>query len=96
MLVLPLWWPLQGQWLHWLAVNEAIFPVPLAARPMLVVLFVQLYTIVPPIVGLVKFTAAVAAPLHTTWLDTEVMVAVGLTVIVNVLAVPTQLTPPLV
>jgi len=44
------------------AVNEAIFPVPLAARPMLVVLFVQLYvvTLVP-----VKLIGAVLPPLHT-------------------------------
>ena len=44
------------------AVNEAIFPVPLAARPILVVLFVQLYvvTLVP-----VKLIGAVLPPLQT-------------------------------
>ena len=73
-----------------------MFPVPLAARPMLAVLFVQLYTMVPPVVGLLKATAVVGAPLHTTWFATAVTVAVGLTVIVNVDAVPTQLTLPFV
>jgi len=76
--------------------NEAILPVPLAARPIDVVLFVQLYTIVPPVVGLVKFTAVVGALLHTTWLATAVTVAVGFTVMVNVLGVPTQVTAPFV
>ena len=51
---------------------------------------------VPPVVGLVKFTAAVAVLLHTTWLATGSTIAVGLTVMVKVVGVPTQLVPPLV
>lgn len=49
-----------------MAVKLAILPVPLAARPMLILLLVQLYT-VPGTVP-VNTTVAVAAPLHTTWL----------------------------
>ena len=48
------------------AINDGILPVPLAARPMLVVLLVQLNMV--PATGPVKFTGAVDAPLHTTWL----------------------------
>ena len=50
----------------------------------------------PPVVGLVKFTAVVGEPLHTTWLVTGVTVAVGFTVIVKLLGVPVQVTPLLV
>ena len=85
-----------GAVVAFVAVNDAISPVPEAARPIDVVLFVQLYTIVPPVVGLVNVTAVVGALLHTTWLATAVTVAVGLTVIVNVEGVPTQVTAPLV
>ena len=76
--------------------KEAILPVPLAPSPIEVVLFVQLYTIVPPVVGLLNVTAVVLSPLQITWLATAVTVAVGLTVIVNVIGVPTQVVPPLV
>ena len=48
------------------AVKEAMLPVPLAARPIEGVLFVQLYTIISPVVGLVNVTAVVAEPLHIT------------------------------
>ena len=47
-----------------IAVKEGMLPVPFAASPIDGVLFVQLYTIVPPVVELLKFTVAVAAPLH--------------------------------
>jgi hypothetical protein len=43
-----------------------------------------------------KFTAAVVAPLQTTWLLTTLTVAVGLTVKVKVPAAPIQVVPPLV
>ena len=78
------------------AVNAAIFPVPFAARPMDGVLFVQLYTIVPPVAGVLKLTAVVNALLHTTWLVIVFTVAAGFTVIVNVDAVPVQVIPPFV
>ena len=44
----------------------------------------------PPVVGLLKFTAAVGALLHTTWLGTAVTVAVGLTRTVAVIGAPGQ------
>ena len=50
----------------------------------------------PPLLGLLKLIAAVAVLLHNTRLLIAFTVAVGLTVMVNVMAVPTQLTPPLV
>ena len=43
------------------AVNDAMLPVPLAARPMLAVLFVQVYETAVP----VNVTAATDVPLHT-------------------------------
>ncbi len=48
------------------AVKLAMFPDPLAARPILGVLFVQLYTMLPPVVGLLNVTAVVDVLLHTT------------------------------
>ena len=51
------------------AVNAAIFPEPLAAKPIEGELLVQLYTIVPPVAGLPNITAVVEAPLHTTWFE---------------------------
>jgi hypothetical protein len=85
-----------GAWVILVPTNDGIFPVPVAAKPMLVALFVQLYTIVPPVVGLLKFTAVVGKLLHNTWLVILFTVAVGFTVYVYVFGVPTQLTPPLV
>jgi len=48
------------------AVNDAIFPVPLAARPIDGVLFVHAYVVVPPVLLVEKFTAAIAEPVHNT------------------------------
>ena len=47
-----------------MAVKLAILPLPLAARPMDGVLFVQLNVV--PATEPVKVTGAVGAPLHTT------------------------------
>jgi hypothetical protein len=85
-----------GAWVILVPTNDGIFPVPVAAKPMLVALFVQLYTIVPPVVGLLKLTAVVGKLLHNTWLVILFTVAVGFTVYVYVFGVPTQLTPALV
>ena len=80
-----------------IAVKLAILPVPLAARPMEVVLFVQLYTVPGGLVTApVKVTAVVGAPLHTTWLATAFTVGIGLTTTVAVIGVPVQVTPALV
>ena len=78
------------------AVNAAIFPEPLAASPIEAVLFVQLYTIDPPLVGLPNVTSVVEVLLQTTWLVTAFTVAVGFTIIVNVLGVPVQVVPAFV
>ncbi len=47
-------------------VKDAILPEPLAAKPMLGVLFVQLYTMLPPVVGLLNVTAVVDVLLQIT------------------------------
>jgi hypothetical protein len=41
------------------ALKLVMLPEPLAARPILVVLFVHAYVVVPPVLLVVKFTAAV-------------------------------------
>lgn len=71
------------------ATKLGIFPVPEAAKPILGVLFVQLYVTVP-VVGLLKVMAVVDCPAHSVWLATVLTTAVGFTVIVNVMAVPGQ------
>jgi hypothetical protein len=47
----------------------------------------------PPVAGLLKTMAAVDEPLHKTWLGTALTVAIGLTVIVNVIGVPVHPFP---
>ena len=72
-----------------IALNEAILPLPLAARPMDGVLFVQLNVV--PATGPVKLTGAVGAPLHTVWFGgTGLTNGVGFTVTVAVVVGPTQ------
>ena len=44
----------------------------------------------------VKFTGAVVAPWHNTWLAGWLTVGVGLTTIVNVCGAPVQVMPALV
>ena len=77
-----------------IAVNAAIFPVPPAASPIVVLLFVQLYTV--PGTLPVKLTAAVNELLQTVWLEMVFTVGEGFTVMVYVLGVPKQVVPPLV
>ena len=76
------------------AVKLAILPVPLAPRPIVVLLLVQLYTV--PATAPLNVTAAVGEPLHTTWFATALTVGVGFTVIVKVSEVPAQVIPPFV
>lgn len=81
------------------AMKEAILPAPLAANPIDGVLLTQLNTtLLPPLplLGLVNIIAVDDDALHNTWFATAFTVAVGLTVMVNVLTVPTQLTPPFI
>jgi hypothetical protein len=73
------------------AVKLAILPVPAAARPIVVLLFVQLNTV--PATAPVKFTAAVAAPLHITCGITAFTVGTGFTVMVKVCGAPVQVPP---
>lgn len=68
------------------AVKPAMFPVPLAPRPIEVLLFVQLYTV--PATAPVKLTAVVSVPVHNTWSAGSTTVGVGLTVYVKVCCVP--------
>ena len=83
-----------GTLLAFVAVNDAILPVPPPARPIDGVLFVQVYTV--PVTAPAKFTAAVDVLLHTTWLAGWATSGVGFTVIVNEVDVPVQVTPALV
>ena len=78
------------------AVKEAMLPVPLAARPIDIVLLVQSYVVAPPVLLVPKVTAIVGLLLQTTWSAGSFTWADGLTVIVKVCAVPEQLTPPFV
>ena len=78
-----------------LATKEAIEPVPEAARPIAVLLLVQLYVTVPPVLEEVNEMPLVVAPLHTATLLTAFTAGVGLTVMVKDLTDPTQLIPPL-
>ena len=57
------------------AVNAGIFPLPLAARPIDVVLLVQLNVV--PAGEPEKVTAAVEVPAQTVWLLTALTVTVG-------------------
>ena len=72
------------------AMKLAILPMPAEPRPMLVLLLVQLYVVVPPVLAVLKLIAAVGALLHTVWFAGVFITAVGFTVIVNVLGVPLQ------
>ena len=78
------------------ATNDAILPVPDPAKPIVVLLFVQAYVVVPIVFVVAKVIAAVATELQTTWFTGCVTCPVGLTVIVNVFVVPEQLLPPFV
>jgi hypothetical protein len=78
-----------GAFVPFAAVNEEMLPAPLAARPIEVVLFVQVY--VAPDTALLKDNAGVLAALHTTRLDGKVTAGVGLNVIVKFCGRPTQL-----
>jgi hypothetical protein len=71
-----------------MAVNEAMSPVPLAARPIEVLSLVQVYDVPVP----EKFIAVVGELLQMVWLLIEFTVGVGLTVIVNIVGAPLHVT----
>jgi hypothetical protein len=73
------------------AVNDPMLPVPLAASPMLVVVFVQLNPVAPAPLNVMT---PVLLPEHNVWSETANTEGVGLTVIVKVWAVPVQVTRP--
>src|SRR5664279_5486171 len=80
-----------------IAVNEGISPLPVAANPMLISLLVQVKVVAPPVLTvIVKVTVVVLPPLHITWLAGWSTSPVGLTVIVKVFVGPSHVTPPLV
>jgi hypothetical protein len=83
-----------GELVALVATKLGILPVPLAANPIEVLLFVQLNVV--PATAPVKVTAVVLAPAHSVWLATAPTVGVGFTVMVNVIGVPVQVVPPLV
>jgi hypothetical protein len=62
------------------AVNDGMFPDPLAARPMAVLLFVQVKVV--PLTGPDKVVEVTLAPLQCVWFGTVVTVGVGFTVMV--------------
>ena len=74
--------PLLNAW------NDAILPVPLAGKPMMGAVFVQLYKV--PVTDPVKFIGAVKLPLHKAWSAGCTTSGIGLTAIVNILGVPVQ------
>jgi hypothetical protein len=73
-----------------MAVNEPILPEPEAARPIVLLLFVQLNTV--PDTAPLNVIVVVAELLQTDWLaGLDTTVGVGLTVMVAVIGVPGQL-----
>ncbi|HUC20839.1 MAG TPA: hypothetical protein VMR98_05090 [Candidatus Polarisedimenticolaceae bacterium] len=77
-----------------IAVKAGTLPVPPAARPMLVLLFVQVNNV--PGTGPLIVVAALVAPLQTVWLARALIDGVGLTVIVNDTDGPVHVVPPVV
>jgi hypothetical protein len=74
-------------------VNEGRLPVPDAAKPIAVLLLTQLKLTVP-VKGLLNVIAWVVVLRQAAWSATVLTVAVGLTVMVKVVEVPVQVTPP--
>jgi hypothetical protein len=79
-----------------IAVKAPILPEPLAAKPMLVVLLVQVYVVVPPEFEVAKFIAGVLVALQTKRSDGWVISPVGFTVIVKLTGDPMQDVAPFV
>ena len=74
--------------------NDGMVLVPLAPSPMDGLLLIQLYVV--GTTGPVMVTAVVAAPAHTVWFAIVFTAGVGFTVMVKLIGVPVQVTPPLV
>ena len=72
------------------AVKIGIFPFPDAAKPILVLSFVQVYEVVPPVVVLEKVIAVEALPLQIILFVVATKLAFGKTEIINCFVVPLQ------
>lgn len=77
-----------------IAAKAGIVPDPLAGRPIVELLFVQVYTV--PGTAPAGVTAVVAVPLQTVWFAIAFTFGVGFTVIVKLADGPVQVTPALV
>ena len=55
-----------GEVLLLTAVNEAISPLPVAAKPILGVSFTHEYVVVPEVLEVVKLISSESSPLHNT------------------------------
>ena len=79
------------------AVKDAIFPVPVAGRdPIVVLLFVHEYVVVPIVFVVKKLMSVVESPAHTICEAIGSTCADGFTVIVKDLEAPVQVTEPFV
>ena len=79
-----------------IALKEAISPVPDAARPTPGAEFIHVKVVVPPVLLVMKLTGAVGEPSQTTWSAGSFTCPVGLTVMVNDCVGPSQVAEPLV
>lgn len=76
------------------AVKEEIFPVPAAARPIPVVLFVHVYVVIPTVLFVVKMTGETGEPSQTTWSAGSFTCPAGLTVMEKDCDKPSQVSRP--
>ena len=76
-----------------MAVNDGISPLPAEDKPIEVLSLVQLYVVLPSVFGVVKSIIDDISLLHNTISSTLSMSGEGLTVIVNVSALPSQIIP---
>ena len=79
--------------LRFKAVNDGISPFPVDDRPIEVLSFVQLYVVLPSVLGVVNSIIEEISLLHNTTSWTSSISGEGLTVIVNVSALPSQIIP---
>jgi hypothetical protein len=75
-----------GEVVAFVVVNAGTLPEPFAPSPIAVLLFVHVKDV--PLTGPDKLVAGAITPAQKVWLPIELTVAVGLTVIVNVVGVP--------
>ncbi len=71
-------------------VNDAISPVPEAARPIVVLLLVHAYVVTPTVLFVVKVTGVVAEPTQSAWFPMLFTWPAGFTITSTVTEVPVQ------